>query len=1001
MKKLYAKIFAMLALAFSLSNLAFGQEMEVSGKVTDAKDGSGLPGVTVLVIGTTNGAITDINGTYNVKATPGATLEFRFLGFTTERRIVGANGTVDNVSMSEEVKNLKEAVVIGYGSVRKKDLTGAVTSISSKDFQSGTITTADQLISGKAAGVQITPNGGSPGAGATIRIRGGASLNASNDPLYVIDGVPVQGGIDGSPNPLGLINPNDIENITILRDASAAAIYGSRASNGVILITTKKGTKGAAPTLSFSSQNSVAVIPKYVDVLSAAEFRKIVSDSGTTPQKALIKDSTTSTDWQKEIFQLARTLDQNLSYGGSLFGVPYRISAGYLNQTGILKTDVMDRITGAINVSPSFMDGSLKLNVNLKGSYSSNQFANQGAIGAAVGFDPTKPVYSTDTSRLVRGRYDGYYEWLDAKGRPLSLAPRNPVAMLYQTKNRSFVYRSLGNVTLDYTPTFFPDLTASLNLGYDISNGHGVTSTSDSSALSYETKGNSGRYKQENSNLLGEFTLRYLKEIGSIHSKIEFLAGTSFQKFATTNTFYRGLNYRGDTIAGTKPLLFPNDKPENRIQSFYSRLIYTFYNRYILTATAREDGSSRFGRTNRWGFFPSAALAWEISEEGFMKKLPVVSNLKLRLSYGETGQQDIGANYAYLPRYSVGQPTVMYPFGDQYNTMYAPIAYDPNIKWETTTSYNAAIDYGFFDERITGSVDFYLKKTSDMLNTIPVPSGSNFSDQVLTNVGGIENKGVEFSINTIPVQKDNLVWNVGFNVTYNENKITKLVSVTDSNYLGVPTGGIGLGRNIQLNSIGSPLNGFYVLEQYYDSKGKPVEGQFVDQNGDGKITEKDFVKKHQPTPKMFFGFNTNVTWNRLTVGMVVRANYGNYVFTNQVATSGSYANILTSNPFLNNGSGNITETNFDGNLGNGVNNINRYYSSYYLRDASFIRFDNINFSYDFGKVWSKLRVAANLNIQNALVITKYKGIDPEMFSGIDNNIYPRPRVFVLGLSLTY
>jgi len=1000
MKLLNSRLSALFLFLTIFQFHAFAQEIEISGKVTAAEDGSGLPGVTILIIGTAQGTQSDINGNYKLKATTGANLEFRFLGYTSERRTVNGSDPI-NIVLKEEVKALKEAVVIGYGSVRKKDLTGAVTSISSKDFQTGVVTTADQLIAGKAAGVQITPNGGGPGSGSTIRIRGGASLSASNDPLIVIDGVPVQGGIAGSPNALSLINPNDIENITILKDAASAAIYGSRGSNGVILVTTKRGTKGGQPTLSFSSQNSIGVIPRYVDVLSASELRRVVNDSGTAVQRALITDSTTSTDWQKQIYQLARTFDQNLSYGGSFKNVPFRVSVGYLNQTGILKTDEMNRVTTAINLSPTFLDGSLKVQLNLKGSYSSSFFANGGAIGSAVGFDPTKPVYTKETSRLIEGKDYGYYEYLDADGRPLSLSPKNPVAMLNQSSNRSNVYRSISNVTIDYTPKFFPDISANLNLGYDISKGTGNSFTTDSSAVAYEQKGASNQYKQENRNLLGEFYLKYNKEIPKLKSKIEVLAGTSFQDFYTIDTYYRGLTYKGDTILGSKPLQFPFDKPQNRIQSFYGRLIYSLNNKYLLSATVRQDGSSKFGRENRWGLFPTLAVAWTVSEENFLKNQKLLSTLKFRLSYGETGQQDGLQNYGYLPRFSAGAPTVQYPFGNNYYQSFAPIAFDPNIKWETSTTYNAAIDFGLFDERISGSVDFYMKKTSDLLNTISLPSGSNFSDQVQTNVGSVENKGVELSINSTPILTPNLIWNLGFNITYNKNTITKLIAVEDSNYVGLATGGIGLDRNIQLHRVGNTFQAFYVLEQVYDSNGKPIEGQFIDQNNDGRINEKDFVIKHQPAPKFLFGLSTSVTWKKLTIGMVVRANYGNYVYAGQWAGSGAYSSILTANPFLSNGSGNLLETNFDGNIADSPKNTYRFFSSYYLRNAAFIKFDNINVSYNFGEVYKKLRLAANFNLQNAFIISKYAGINPELSNGIDNSIYPIPRVFTLGLSLTY
>jgi iron complex outermembrane receptor protein len=817
----------------------------------------------------------------------------------------------------------------------------------------------------------------------------------------VVDGVPVDNkGIAGSPNPLSLINPNDIENISILKDASAAAIYGSRASNGVILITTKKGSRGAKPSWTFSSQNSISVIQKFVDVLSADEIRKLVNDSGTVAQKALITDSTTSTDWQKEIFQVARTFDQNLSYSGEIFKTPFRISGGYLNQTGILKTDLMNRLSNAINISPTFFNGSLKLNLNIKSSISSNRFANGGAIGTAISYDPTKPVYAKNENGNQSDRFGGFYE-ITTNGAPTSLAPRNPVGMLMMNKNISRVFRSVGNITLDYIPSFFPDITANLNLGYDMSRGRGSSETSPVSAMAFEQGGSFNEYKQENRNQVVEFYLKYNKESADKNHRLDVMGLTSYQDVLTTDYFYRGLNYFRDTIQGTTPLLFDRDKPQYRIASLLGRVNYAFKSKYLFTATVRRDGSSRFGRDTRWGTFPSAAVAWTVSEESFLKKVNWVDLLKFRVGYGTTGQQDIGQNYAYLPRYSFGVPSVQYPFGDRFYKMVSPIAYDPNIKWETSVFTNFAIDFGFLDNRINGSVDFYRKSTKDLLNVIPVPSGSNFSDQVFTNVGNMENRGVEITINTVPIQKKDFTWNFNFNVTFNRNEVTKMRAVEDSNFIGNLTGGIGLGRTIQINTVGFPQNSFYVLQQVYDQSGKPIEGEFIDQNGDGIINDKDFVKMKNPWPSTFLGFSTDFTYKNFTFGMVWRGSIGNYVFANQQATSGTQQSIINSNPFISNASGDFRDTQFSGNLPEASKNTNRFFSSYYLKNASFLRADNIYASYNFGEVHKGVRLAANINVQNPFVLTYYQGIDPEIFNGIDNTIYPRPRIFTLGLTANF
>lgn len=975
---------------------------EISGRVIDGKDGSGLPGVNVILLGTTSGTVTDLDGNFRIRAEAGAKLEFRLIGYSPVVKTV--SGTTLDVEMSEEGRNLKEAVVIGYGQVRKKDLTGSLTSVTSKDFQTGNNVTPEALISGKVAGVQITNNGGAPGSGSAIRIRGGASLNASNDPLIIIDGVPVDnGGIAGSPNPLSMINPNDIESFTVLKDASAAAIYGSRASNGVILITTKKGSIGLKPSISFSSQTAVAQPNRLVEVLSGDEFRAMVKQYGTKAQKALIDtNGTTNTDWQKQIYRAAISTDNNLSFAGNLkfkegYNLPFRISGGYLLQNGILKRDRMDRGTLGLNLSPVLLDGDLKVNISAKYSRTENQFANRGAIGSAVVFDPTKPVYATDS--IGRTRFGGFYEWVDKQGRPQGLSPKNPVGLLNSREDQSKVDRFIGNAQFDYALPFLKDLRFNLNIGTDWQKGQGTIKVDSIYASDFIRKGVNNQYLQEKQNNLLEAFLNYSKELPNLNSRLDFIGGYGYQAFKTTSYNYADFRFNGDTMPNSKPV-FPKDIQENTLISYYGRLNYVFKERYLITGTLRTDGSSRFSPDVRWGLFPSVAAAWTISEEAFLKdKVKAIDQLKLRVGYGITGQQDIGANYAYLPTYQLTNPAAQYQFGDQFYYGYRPSAYDPRIKWEQTATYNAALDYSFFNSRISGSLDFYLKETSNLLNTIPTPAGANFSDQVLTNVGSIENRGFEVNLNTIPVKTENLQVSLGINFTSNRNKITKLTAVTDTNYQGILTGGIdgGVGSTVQIHSVGFPTSSFYVFKQVYKD-GKPVEGQFEDLNGDGKINEKDLYHYNSPVPQAFFGINGAVEYKRFSLAFVLRGSIGNYVYNNIYSDKGNRNYAFLQNDFVSNLSSNYNETGWTGKPVGGATNDQNRLSDHFVYNASFLRVDNISLGYNFGEVFKKFNLAASVNVQNAHVFTKYTGIDPEIFGGIDNNFYPRPTTVTIGLT---
>jgi len=1014
MEKSYLKQLGFL-LIFALTSLStFAQTGSISGKVVDESN-QPLPGAAVFIEGTKSSTQTDVNGTYRLTAINygNVSVTVRFIGYTDQTKATNLNsasGTI-NFTLLPSAKSLNEVVVIGYGAVKKSDLTGAVTSVTSKDFVQGQISSPEQLITGKVAGVRIISGGGAPGAGSTIRIRGGASLNASNDPLIVVDGVPLDnGGIAGSANALSLINPNDIESFSVLKDASATAIYGSRGSNGVIIITTKKGQTGK-PQFTFGTQFSMGTLAQKADVLTVDEFKNLVKTStsslATTSLKALV--GTASTDWQDKIYQSAATSDNNLSASGSVKNIPYRVSLGYLNQDGILKTDNLQRTSLGINLSPKLLKNSLQVNLNLKGALSNSHFADQGAIGTSANFDPSQPVYSGNNN------YGGYFQYLDPANTLNTttgitglrgLSPRNPLAMLEQRNNQGQTLRSIGSLQLDYQLPFLKDLKATLNVGYDIAKGTGTNITNPNAATGFlrfrdaagiYRSGTNDQYKQNKTSLVGDFYLNYTKDLKAIKSNINVTAGTSYLDYKSTNYNYANYSYDGVLNPGTTPQ-FGFDKPENRLLSYYGRAIYTFDDKYILTGTIRADASSRIAPDNRWGYFPSAAFAWRISNEKFMKSIKTISDLKLRLGYGVTGQQDGISNYSYYNGYNLSNPAAQYQLGDTFYSLYRPSPYNPNLKWEQTATSNIGLDFGLFNNRITSSIDVYKKQTTDLLNNISQPAGTNFTNNFVANVGEMENKGIEFSINALAIDKQDFKLNIAFNTTYNENKITKLTNVLDPNYIGVQLGGIsgGTGNTILIHSTGFQRASYYVYQQVYDANGKPLEDVYVDRNGDGQITTKDLYRFKNPDAKFLYGFSSNFSYKKWTGGFVMRASIGNYVYNNVASSTGTLRNIFNPLQFLNNGSSDVLTTNFTG------AGTQFFLSDYYIQNASFLKMDNANLGYSFGKVAKgKANLALNLNVQNVFVITKYKGIDPEIEGGIDNNFYPRPRTFTLGLNLNF
>lgn len=1000
----------MLQSTFALLLLVLGGALNaqvITGTVVDEYDQT-MIGVAVRVQGTSVGATTNLDGKFTIKLSKEGTyiIEISFLGYEKQTKSVTVpkGQSVDvSAKMTPVVNDLDELIVVGYGSTEKKDLTGSVVSINSKDFQQGNLNTPEQLILGKAAGVQITPNGGSPGSGSTIRIRGGSSLNASNDPLIVIDGVPVANdGIAGSPNPLSLINPNDIENMTILKDASATAIYGSRASNGVVIITTKKGKSDSRFKVELNTVNSVATAAKYANVFSADELRSYVNSVNPALSSLL---GNANTDWQKEIYRTAISSDNLLTFSGGLRKLPYRLSAGYLNQNGILMKDNMQRTTLNLNLSPTFFKDHLKLDVNQKTSISNSFFANQGAIGAAVAFDPTQPVRVDNSDR-----FGGFFEW-QLNGLPNTLAPRNPVAMIEMQKDISHVVRNIGNLQADYKFHFLPELRANLNVGYDIANGSGSVTIEDSAATVYSLQ-NQGRYReyeQKRQNKLMEFYLNYKKEYTSLKSVVDFTAGYSYQDWYFESPNIRELDGQGDTIVGSQAPVFPYSKAQNTLISVYGRLNYTFNQKYLFTFTLRNDGSSRFAPDQRWGLFPSAAFAWRLGEEKLFKNMKNLSDLKLRLGYGVTGQQDVGNNFNYLPLYTQGELTAQYQFGNNFYYTLRPNVYDPDFRWESTTTYNGGFDFGFFKGRISGSIDYYYRKTTDLIAEINIPAGINFGTRVLTNVGSIENKGFEVVLNTVPVVKKDFEWQLGANFTLNRNKVLALDRFDDPSDLGTETGGIAgnVGSFIQVNTVGNPINTFFVYKQKYDDAGKPIEAgdlktdgsayslldAYEDLNGDSIINDKDRYRYNSPQPQFLIGLNTSVRYKRFTLSMVARLSVGNYVYNNFNSNTGTEESILSPQGNINNGSQNVLDSDFQ---------TRQLQSDYYVEKASFLRMDNINLGYNFGPVLkNKVNIRAFVAVQNAFVISKYSGIDPEVFSGIDNNIYPRPRTISLGANFQF
>ena len=1034
---------AIIAMAIPAQVFAQSGKYEVKGVVVDAT-GTPVIGATVLEQGTTNGITTDVNGQFVLMVNNEQSIvSVSFIGYVT--KTLAANSTeLQRVVLEEDSAMIDDVVVIGYGTVKKDDLTGSISTVKADQTNKGLATSPTDLLRGKSAGVVITTGDGAPGSAAQIRIRGGSSLNASNDPLVVVDGLPISNsGISGTSNALASINPADIESFTVLKDASATAIYGSRASNGVIIITTKKGSKydTGAPHVSVDFTASLSQNSRYVDVMTGDEMRQTLEWYYGTQDTDAYRSATKytdangnyiNTDWQREIYQLAQSYEGNVALSGNIKmgdknNLPYRVSYGYLNQDGTLKTSNMSRHTLSVNLNPQLLNNHLTISLNGKGMIMDTRFANTGAVSQAVQFDPTKPVtldgvYTYEGDELVpaTGGINGYYTWRGVDGNHNTMANQNPLAMLNDKHDTSNAKRFVGNASFDYKIHGLESLRLNLNLGVDVSKSNGVVDVAPGAEQSIHATAEAGsgthtNYSQLRRDQTLEAYIAYAEKWGD--HQFDIMAGYSWQWYYTQsfNETYRVADVTKwdvysneayvpmDTNSANYYISEPKtSKSEYFLVSFFGRANYSYANRYSITATLRADGTSRFAN-NKWGIFPSVALAWNAKNESFLEDVDALSALKVRLSYGQTGQQDVGGLYDALPTYYHNTLGSYYPFGgytDGAGLVYPikPVGYNADLKWETTTTYNAGIDLGFLDGRITASADFYYRETKDLLNFTPVPAGANLTNYLNANIGDLKNIGVEVELNAVAIQTQDWYWNIGANVAWNRNEITRLTNDDEAEgYYGVDTGGYsgGVGGTCQVHQTGQPTNSFYVYQQIYDANGNPIEGLYVDRNKDGVVNEKDKYVYKKAAPDVTIGFNTQLSWKALTLAVSAHANIGNYVYDN-ISSNGELLTDLWTNNFTNNRVVTAPQTNF--------RSSGQYLSDYYVRNASFFKLDNITLSYrfDLGKAADRgLSLDLFGTVSNVATFTGYKGIDPEIFSGIDNNMYPRPRTYILGVKFNF
>ena len=993
-QKFNYRFLAAMLLAILMSVNVMAQDMiQVQGNVKDAT-GEPIISATVMQKGTGNGTVTDLDGNFTLRAPKGSLIVVSYIGYK-NKEVKAASNVI--VVLEEDVNLLEETVVIGYAKVKKSDATGSVTAIKPDDMSKGITTTAQDMLLGKVAGVSVTSDGGTPGGSSTIRIRGGSSLTANNDPLYVIDGLAMDNnGVKGLANGFAMVNPADIETFTILKDASATAIYGSRASNGVIIITTKKGRQGSKPKVTYNGYLSFGKVSKKYDVMTGDEFRNYVKNVLGQEGNGL---GTANTDWQDLIYRTAISTDHQISITGATKNMPYRVSLGYTDEQGIVKTSSFERFTAALNLSPSLFNQHLNINLSAKYMYSHSRYADGGVFGAAIEADPTQSVYSDINE------FGGYWQtairagfsdpnWINTTN---TNTPQNPLALLELKNDRAGSSSAIGNIEFDYKVHGFEDLHIHANVGGDYSEGRQLTTISPYS-YSNNFYGWDGAQQSYKYNLQGNIYAQYIKEFGV--NNIDILVAAEEQHF------HRSEYSEGQ---GWDPVLKEAKSPQTRketehiylntLVSYFGRLNYTLLDRYLLTATMRFDGSSRFSKDNRWGQFPAVGLAWKISEEKFLRNVTALDELKLRLGWGITGQQNIGYDFYYLPRYVTSNQYAQYTIGDKTYYTIRPEVYNSDLKWEKTTTYNAGLDWSFLKGRIDGSVEYYYRKTDDLISSVSVAAGTNFGNYLVKNIGSLRNYGVEFSLNARPVVTRDFTWQINYNVTWNDNKITKLTTGGDYALTGNDIGA-GLSNKVQVNMVGYPTNSFFVYQQVYDGDGNPIEGLYVDRDGNGIIDGNDKYVYKKPTADVTMGLTSKFMWKAWDLSFALRASFNNYLYYDflsnkaNVSWSGIYSNSAYHNTYA-------------GAVGLGFEGKTNYYmSDYFVRNASFLRCDNINLGYSFnnlfrGTTYGGLSGRIYATVSNPFVITKYDGIDPERSTGVDGGVYPRSTTYLFGLSLNF
>ena len=961
----------LLSASFGLS----AQQM-VSGVVTD-DSGSPLTAVNVVVKGTTIGVSTNFDGNYSINATNGQVLVFSSLGF--ELKEVAVESATLNVTLLKSASELDEVILIGYGTSLKKDLTGAVNLVTDESFNKGTVFSAQQLIQGKVAGVSIVNNGGAPGEGANVLIRGIGSLNLNSNPLYVVNGIPLDaGGVGGSRNPLNVINPNDIESISILKDASATAIYGSRAANGVVLISTKRGVSGDF-TFNFNSRMTTYTPTDKVDVLTANEFRQIINATGNADY--ISKLGTESTDWQDIIYKKAFARDYNFSMSGSVFNTPLRASIGSTSQGGILKDDSFERITASVNISPSFLDQSLRMGVNVRFMGTENDFANRGAIGSALRFDPTKPVYDMGSP------FAGYYTWLDTDGSKLALSETNPLALLNLSEDTSSVERLIANVKVDWDAPV-KDLVATVNFGYDGSEGVGNSFTDPRMPVDSEGfNGSNNDYTNKSTNILLDAYLNYKREIQDFNFNVT--AGYSYQSFEYDNSssnYTEYLNPDGSVNTTSSITNSFVDSSKNVLLSYFGRANINYKDVLLLTATLRADASSKLPDSDRWGQFESFALAWNVHETIGADNIRVFDKFKLRLGYGEVGNVNGLGDYNFLTRYQSSTNSARYSFGNSFYTTYRPAPINKDLRWEIGTTINAGLDFSFKGIDLAGSVNFYKKETNDLIATAVIDPFTNFGTTIDANIGDMENKGVEFEIGGTLINNENFSLAFNYNISYNDNEILRLENEQN-------VGGIGFGSSIQRHREGMTPFAYFVYKQIYDSNGKPIEGAFADLNSDGVINGEDRYFYKDPYADILMGFTLNATYKNFDVNMTSRASIGNYSYNSAHASAKS--SLMTNLGRLSNISAEYLNSAFVGT--SGISDR----SDYYIQNASFFKIDNISVGYTISDFIDNNPLRLYVAADNVLVVTDYDGIDPEITGGIDSNFYPRSSVLAIGVNFNF